>query len=63
MGSQLNQEPSFGFFSKISSSFICVILLTDRQTNSHEFNISVAEVITWMKEVLLHLDGYLDGEL
>ena len=44
MGSKLEQDPSsyFSFVDLISS--ICVILLTDKQTNGHEFKTSLVEV-------------------
>ena len=44
MGSKLSQDPSFHFFQEDPTCSICVILLTNRQTNGHENNTSLAEL-------------------
>ena len=49
MGSKSDHDPSYDFLREDSSSGICVILLTNKQTskqtNSHENNTSLVEII------------------
>ena len=48
MGSKLDLDPSTDFFQQDPTSSVCIILLaekwTNRETNCHENNISLAKV-------------------
>ena len=58
MGSKLEQDPS-GFFSleEGPTSSICVILQTNKQTNCHENNTSLAEI---MHQITSSPGSYVD---
>ena len=52
---KLNKDPSSHFLFKIQTVIFCIILLTNRQTNGHEINTSLAEVtnrIQWSHDLL-----------
>ena len=41
MGSKLDQDPALEFFHELPNSSICIIPLTNRQTNGHKDNTSL----------------------
>ena len=45
MQSKLDQDPSSEFFEEDVASSIDIILLTNRQTNGHEHNTCLVEII------------------